>query len=145
MSNQATVAGVDAVNKARQTEVLNKAQSLINGILGNNRTIKDCQVRIVEQQKCLAEIADDVVTQAGVLGADFSAPLNPNQQTIVEAIKKVNDARQATVALNGQHHTNEVLRLQGAIKVANKSNEDLRKQLSELSADVVTVGTVTSA
>jgi len=143
--NQATTLGVEAVNKTRQTEVLNKAQSLINSILTNNKSIKCYESQIVDQQKALAALADDVVTQAAVLGAEFSAPLNPNQLTIVEAIKKTNDARQATVAMNGQHHTNEVLRLQAAIKMANKSNDELRKQLSELAVDVVTVSAVAGA
>ena len=136
------MAGVDAVNKARQSEVLAKAQTLINGIIQNNRSIKEYNEHIAGEQKRLKEIADDVVTQEVVLGAEFAAPLNPNQVTIVEAIKKINEARQGTIALNGQHISNQILRSQDAIKLANKSNDELRKQLSELSVDVVTVTTV---
>jgi len=142
MSNTAAVLGVEAVNKVRQADVLAKAQSLINGILANNKAIKCYKETIAEEQKKLAAIADDVVTQASIMGTEFSAPLNPNQLTIVDAIKKINEARQASIALNGQHHSNQILSKQEAIKVIEKSNEDLRKHLSELGVDVVTLTTV---
>ncbi len=142
MSNQATVAGVDAVNKARQAEVLAKAQSLINGIVGNNGRIKEHNEQIVYHQGVLKEMAEDVVTQKSVLGADFTGPLNPNQATIAEAIKKINEAKQASVSLNAQHQTNAVLREQAAIKLLENSNADLRNQLNELAVDVVTITTV---
>lgn len=142
MSNQATVLGVDAVNKVRQSEVLAKATSLINGILANNKTIKCYKECIVEERKKLAAIADDVVTVASIMGTEFSTPLNPNQQTIADAIKKINEQRQATIALNGQHHSNQILIKQDGIKMIEKSNEELRKQLAELGVDVVTLTAV---
>ena len=143
MSNQATMAGIEAVNKNRQTEVSNKAQSLISLILSNRKSVKGYNVQIEDEQKKLAAIADDVVTQQLVLGTEFSAPLNPNQVTIVDAIKKINDAKQESVRLNSQHHTNNILRIQSTIKEIEKSTADLVKQLNELSTDVVTVSMVT--
>jgi len=143
MSNQATMAGIEAVNKNRQTEVSNKAQSLISMILSNRKSVKGYNVQIEDEQKKLAAIADDVVTQQLVLGTEFSAPLNPNQVTIVDAIKKINDAKQESVRLNSQHHTNNILRIQATIKEIEKSTADLVKQLNELSTDVVTVSMVT--
>jgi hypothetical protein len=123
---------------------LAKAQSLINGILANNKTIKCYNECIAESQKHLAAMAEDVVTQVVVLGTEFAAPLNINQQTIVEAIKKINEAKQAAVALNAQHYTNQVLSKQEAIKAIKNSNDGLRNQLAELAVDVVTVAQVAS-
>lgn len=142
MSNTATTLGVEAVNKARQTEVSDKAQRLIKLILDNNKAVKCLEGQIAEEQKALAAIAEDVVTQQVVLGTEFTPPLNPNQATILEAIKKINESRQASIALKGTGHANNVLRMQETIKCTEKNNEDLRKQLGELAIDVVTVSAV---
>lgn len=138
MSNIATTAGIAAVNKGRQIEVESKAQCLINRILGNQKSIVSYGESIAIEREDLAKIAGDVITQQSVMGAAFTGDLNPNQVTIANAIKKLNDAKQEQIALASQIIINRITNHQLTIAALEKQNEEYRKQLGELSADVVT-------
>lgn len=140
--NQATALGINAVNKARQSTVEAEAQVLINAILANNKSIKSYQKSISDEQVKLNELALDVVDQRGVLGLEFGTPLNPNQVTIVNAIKKINDARQESVSVVSQGHINRIKQYEATIAALNKSNDETRKKLTELAVDVVSIESV---
>lgn len=117
--------------------------SLINSITSTQKSIKSYEDAIAAERKLLAAVADDVVTQASVLGTEFTPPLNPNQATIAEAIKKTNDVRQESVKLKGQAHINAIKRAQETVEALNKNVAEYRKQLGELSVEVITETQVT--
>lgn len=144
--NNATVLGINAHNAAKQKEVELKAMSLINQILGNQKSIKSYEKQIADEQVKLNELALDVVDQNSVIRAEFGTPLNQNQQTILNAIKKLNDARQESVSLTSQGHINRIKGYQDTIKNLNTQIAGWRKELGELAVEVATVeGIVGSA
>lgn len=136
--NQATVLGINAVNKSRQADVESKAQNLIGQILGNQKTIKSYDALVTEEKVKLNELALDVIDQRTVVGSEFGTPLNPNQVTILNAIKKLNDARQESVSIVSQGHINKIKGYEATIKNLNTQVDGWRKQLAELAAEVVT-------
>lgn len=144
-NNNATVLGLNAFNAAKQKDVENRAANLIAQILSNQRTVKGYEKNITEEQVKLNELALDVVDQTTVIGAEFSTPLNPNQQTILNAIKKLNDARQETVSLQSQAHINRIKGYQDTIKNLNTQISEWRKQLAELAVDVTTIANITGS
>jgi len=135
--NQATVLGVNAVNKSRQAEVESKAQNLIGQILGNQKTIKSYEATIAEEQGKLKVLALDVIDQKSVLGSEITAQ-NVNQVTILNAIKKLNDARQESVSIQSQGHINKIKGYEATVKNLNAQIAGWRSELSQLAAEVVT-------
>ncbi len=144
-TNQATVLGINAFNAGKQAEVEAKAKQLIGLILGNQKSIKCYGVQIKEVQVSLNELALDVVDQNTVVGAEFSTPLNPNQVTILNSIKKLNDERQASVSVQSQGHINRIKGYQATIAALNKQITEWREELSKLAADTATVEGITGA
>lgn len=136
--NSATQAGLEAVNKSRQSAVEAEAQSLINLILSNQKCIAGYEQAIKLEQAELAKLADDTITQSGVMGVEFTGTLNSNQVTIANAIKKLNDSRQESVSLKSQKHINAVTRTQDTIKELDKQIAEWRDKLAKLAAEVVT-------
>lgn len=144
-NNNATTLGIQAVNKVRQSQVEAKASDLINRILANQKSIKGYQEQIVAEQKLLGAIADDVITQKDAIGSEFTPPLNPNQATILEVIKKMNEARQSSISLSSQTHINRIEQSKATIVNLEKQIAEWRKMLSELAVEVVTVEGITGS
>jgi len=142
-NNNAVKLGVEAFNKANQAVVEQQAVALIRQIRCNQGYIAANEKSIDGIKKQHDELAEDVVTQKRVLGTEFTGPLNPNQQTIVNAIKALNDANQEAVKVNSQGFINSIKSLENTNASYRKSNEELMKQLNALSVDVVTVEAVT--
>jgi SMC interacting uncharacterized protein involved in chromosome segregation len=136
--NTATQVGLAAVNQSRQNEVEAKASNLINSILKSRNHIKVYRDHIETERKVLAEIGNDVITQDGVMGTEFPVELNANQVTILNVIKKLNDAKQEQVSLRSQKHINAINSYQDTIGNLNKQIAEWNKQLAELSVEVVT-------
>lgn len=146
MSNNTAIGlGVSAFNQAKQNEVEQKAKGLVALIIGAQKAIKDNEEFIKTEQDCLLKLADDAVTQASVIGTQWTGELNPNQVTIVNAIKKLNDDKQDQVKLLSQKHVNKIDLYRSTIKGLNDSIVDYRKQLTELSVDVATVESIVAA
>lgn len=145
MNTNATTLGVEAVNKVRQGQVEDKAVRIINQILDNQKSIAAYQKSIEANQAGIRELSLDVVSQTSVIGAEFSTPLNANQVTIANAIKKINDARQSGVELKSQVFVNRIEADRAQIAAFEKSNSELRKALAELAVDVVTVESISGS
>lgn len=143
--NSATTLGLDAVNKARQASVVATATSLIGMIVGNQKSIANYSKNITAEQEMLKALALDVVTQKSAMGTEFTGTLNENQKTILEAIKAHNDAKQGAVSLQSQRHINNIKANEANIALLENQIGDWRKQLSELSVDVVTPASVVGA
>jgi len=139
MSNNNTVisAGVTLVNKAKQAQVENTAQYLIGCITSEQAAIKLAQQSIKLEQENLSKLGLSLLTAEDVFG---TVPTNPNmnQKTILESLEKMNKNKQAQVELQSQTYIQRVDQHKAGIKAREKNIADYRKQLSDLSADVVT-------
>lgn len=141
--NEATQAGLDAVNKSRQMAVAAQAECLINRISANRKGIQGYQDQIAVEQKKNADLSNDLVTQKSVLGYEFTGTLNPNQVTILNAIKKINESRQEQVSLQFQKNSNVIDNHLKTIAALTGEINEWVKQLNALSVDVVTAAQVT--
>ena len=145
MSNNAVNLGVNAYNAAQQAVVEEKAKGLISLIVSSQKSLKDYDGFIKLEQESLQKLADDAVTQSSVIGTQWTGELNPNQVTIVNAIKKLNDDKQDQVKLLSQKHINKIEGYRSTVKGINETIADLRKQLNELGVSAVTVESVIAA
>lgn len=143
MSNtSAAVLGLNAYNLSKQKEVEAKASSLITSILANRKSIKGYEKQIADEQAKVQELSLDEITQQSILGAELNAPLNQNQQTILNVIKKMNDDKQESVKLASQGHINRIKGYEQTIANLKVQIKESLKQLSELGADVATIESV---
>lgn len=130
--------GVSAINKARQADVEAKAMRLINLIDGNQKSIKCINERTAGFQAEHQKLAEDVVKQEDVLATPISgATLNPNQVTILNAIRKINDSKQEHVSLQSQGLINKIDANNKQVAGLNKQIGEWREELSKLSVDVI--------
>jgi len=134
---------VKLTNEANQASVEREAQRLIGLILGERASIKQFEGRIGESQKQLKAIADNAVTVGSIMG-DVRLPddANPNVQTILAAIAKVNKSNQDAVAIQSTNLIGDITREQNNIEAASKRIAEHQEKLVKLSAEAVTVGQV---
>lgn len=140
--NTATQIGIDAVNKSRQSAVEGKASLLIQSILQNRNSIKVCEEGQKLDKEALKKLSLDVITQQQVLGTEFSAPLNANQQTIANVIAKMNDANARSIELTSQQIINRIKASDEKIASISKNISSALEELAKLAVDVVTLDQV---
>jgi len=142
MNSNIINAGVEAVNKSRASVVEAKAQDLISKIMNNRKSIEAYEPLIKAEQDSMNKLALDTITAADMFGSQPTGEPNQNQVTILNAIKKMNDARQQNVELSSQSLINKI---EGYRKTQNSLQVQIaewQKQLRELSVDVVTTESV---
>lgn len=140
--NTATTLGIDAVNKARLSEVEGKAKLLVSSILANRASIKVHDETIKSNKEALAKLEVDLIKQTDVLDHEMSAPLNVNQQVIANVIAKMNEANTERVRLNSQSYINRITAAEKSIKELNELITKQVEDLNKLEADVVTAAQV---
>lgn len=141
-TNQTVVNAIQAVNDERQAVVVAKGKSLIGYIESEAATIARLREEIKLHQEEIEKIAHTVIDFKSVTGRPAPTSPNVNEVTILKVITKLNEEKQKSVEVVAQKLADAVTQKQASIKATEQRIADLRKQLSELQAEVVTTTTV---
>lgn len=139
MNNATIQRGVDAFNEALQQDVEAKVVSFIRSIKTEQAAVKGYEVSIELLRKEAQAVIDDVITDVSVMGSRVEVTGNPNAQTFVNAIAKINATRQANVTAQTERITARITELQSNIKACNKRIAEVQSEAAKLAAATVTV------
>jgi hypothetical protein len=142
MNSNVISGGIELVNKSRVAQVEADAAALIKQIIDQKASIDSRRVSIKLEQDCLVALGNEILTQRGVLGTEWTGDLNMNQVTILKSIEALNKAKQGVVDLKSQGHTNNIIKQLDAIKGHEKVIAELQEKLGKLAVEVVTPSTV---
>lgn len=139
MNNATIQRGVDAFNEAQQNAVEAKVVAFIRSINSEKSQIKTYEDNIELLRKEAQAVIDDVITDVSVMGSRVEVAGNPNAQTFVNAIAKINATRQANVTAQTERITARITELQNNIKACNKRIAEVQVEAAKLAAATVTV------
>ncbi len=142
MNTNITTQAVAAVNKQKTDALVEIVMGKMVYIGKEQEKIKGYEKAIAEFQKTLVAMADDVLKPEDVLGRGASMNPTPNEVTILEAIKKRNEEKAASIAANSKSNVATIDGFRNSIKGCEGRIADIRKEIDALTVEEVTVASV---
>jgi len=138
--NETTVNAINSINSSNATQAEARATNLISRIRADVSAIAGADARITELRLGLAKINADQVTVESVFGG--SLPETANKDTITKVVESMNKSRQFNVEERANRLASAIVAEQDAITGINKRLAELRKELAELTPEVVVAETI---
>jgi len=132
------LAAIDKVNEQKSEQLVDLAQAKITYIQQEQGKIAKFRKSIEDYQTFLKGLEQEMLTPTAVLGREPSLTPSPSEVTILNAIVKKNEEKAKSQANSSKSYVEIIDGLYASIKGCETRISELRKELSELTADVVT-------
>jgi len=136
--NNIAIAAIAKVNEDKAARLVDEAQAKIVYIQIEQSKIVRYNKAIGETQIVLKGMEQEMLTGEQVLGRHPSLNPSPTEVTILDAIAKKNEEKAKSQASNSKNLVESIDGYLASIKACNARIDVLRKELAEMSNEVVT-------